>query len=779
MDLKQGDLVPESVKTWWKADFRAAEAWRKEAKQDFEFRDGHQWTDDEKRLLDEQMRPVITMNRTGVIVDAVCGAEISNRQEVRYVPREEGDQRPSEMLTSASRWFRDRADGDDNDSEAFRDCVTAGMGWTETRIDYEENPAGDMVIERIDPFEMAWDYAARKRNLLDANRIWRVRRIPIAEAEALLPGFEPEDMDADWADVWEDQSDPHVAEKTRDRAAKRRADGTAEITEVVLAHMQWIERETAWAVTAPNTGEPVMMTDEEFEQVKAATGLDDAALKARKTKRKVRYQAFLGKKVLKVGPAACPHHFSHQCITGKRDQTKGMFYGLVRVMRDPQSWANKFFSQILHIINSNAKGGILAERGAFENDQEAQESWARADRITWTKSGKLQGPNPAWAAKPQTQFPQGLQYMLELAISATRDVTGVNLEMLGMREAEQAGVLEYQRRQAGMTILQPLFDSLKTYRREQGEIILYYIQNYLADGRLIRVLGENEGQYARLVKEADYEYDLIIDDMPTSPNNKEMIWSMIGERFFDLPMEMQMVFLPYSPFPSETVEKMKAFAEKAAESPEAMLKQKMMEMEVLAKQAEAILKQAQSQLAEANAVKIAREAAVVGQEDPAAQAELSMSINAAEQDAAIKLDKHNAEKVMAAEKHALEMQRMQIELQRQQAEIEALQRGQGMEVEKHARGMSRMDLEDDLMIRKQEADIETNAIAADAKAAGSPSPKRKAGGAQTPPGPITKLAEQIAKQGEALAILAKAASAPKRLVKDSQGRAIGVETVLQ
>jgi len=601
MDLKQGDLVPESIKTWWKADFRAAEAWRKEAKQDFEFRDGHQWTDDEKRLLDEQTRPVITMNRTGVIVDAVCGAEISNRQEVRYVPREEGDQRPSEMLTSASRWFRDRADGDDNDSEAFRDCVTAGMGWTETRIDYEENPAGDMVIERIDPFEMAWDYASRKRNLLDANRVWRVRRIPIAEAEALLPGFEPEDMDADWADVWEDQSDPHVAEKTRDRAAKRRADGTAEITEVVLVHMQWIEREAAWAVTAPNTGEPVMMTDDEFEQIKAATGLDDAALQARKTKRKVRYQAFLGKKVLKVGPTACPHHFSHQCITGKRDQTKGMFYGLVRVMRDPQSWANKFFSQILHIINSSAKGGIIAERGAFENDQEAQESWARVDRITWAKQGKISGQNPAWAPKPQAQFPQGLQYMLELAISATRDVTGVNLEMLGMREAEQAGVLEYQRRQAGMTILQPLFDSLKAYRREQGEIILYYIQNYLSDGRLIRILGGSEGQYAPLVREAAYEYDLIIDDMPTSPNNKEMIWSMIGERFFDMPPEMQMTFLPYSPFPSKVVEDMRKLTEEQSQSPQAQLTQKMMEMEVLAKRMEAMLKEAQANKANADA----------------------------------------------------------------------------------------------------------------------------------------------------------------------------------
>lgn len=621
MDIRAGDPIPATYERWFRADLRHANDWREEATKDYAFRDGDQYTDDERRILEDQGRPPIVFNRIGAIIDAVSGQEISNRQEVRYIPREYDDQQPTDLLTSAALWFRDQADADDNDSEAFRDTITGGMGWTETRLDYEDNPEGMLVDDRVDPFEMVWDYNARKNNLADASRVWRVRCLPIEEARAFAASFgiedlTDEDLHAEWAaqGVWDGKSEPHVSEGTRDRLAGRRS-ASGELEEAVIVHCQWIEREDVYRVPMPSPDgsmKPQDLSGEEYDAFKGQAKergieIDEAAFGIRKRKRKVRYQAFLGNKVLKVMPTACPDHFNFKCITGKRDQKSGQWYGLVRNMRDPQSWSNKLYSQILHIINSQAKGGILAERGSFDNDTDAQDSWARTDRITWVKPGKLSGNAPSWAPKPVAQVPPALQYLMDVANTGIHQVSGVNMELLGMREADQAGVLEYQRRQAGLTILQPMFDNLKAYRREQGELILWYIQNDLSDGRLVRIVGKQQAQFVKLVKQATLEYDIIVDDMPTSPNQKEKNWQIITQM---LPVikdmltpEVMLALAEDSPLPSATIQKLQKLQEQASQSPAAQLQEKMGQLEAMVLETKAQLQAAQADKAKAEAQK--------------------------------------------------------------------------------------------------------------------------------------------------------------------------------
>lgn len=622
MKLEAGDAVPDQYLNWFKADLRHAKEWREQAKLDYEFRDNHQWSDDDRLKLEEQGRMPVTFNRIQAIVDAVSGQEISNRQEVRYIPRVNGppeaggDTAITDLYTSASRWFRDRADADDNDSEAFRDTITGGMGWTETRLDYEDNPEGDLKDDRIDPFEMVWDCAARKLNLIDANRVWRVRKVPLDVALSFAEGLgidspTGEDLNAEWAlDATNDSASPHVSESVRDRTRSTRGpDG--QLTEIVIVHCQWVERETVWNIRIPGQASKPM-TDAEYKQFLA--GAPDPESKAMaekaavKQKRKVRYQAILGAKVLKVMPTACPQHFNFKCITGKRDQVKGQFYGLVRAMRDPQAWSNKLFSQILHIINSQAKGGILAEHGAFENAKDAEESWARSDRITWMKGGSMSSANPKWAQKPVAQVPAGLQYLMEVSGTALHQVSGVNLELLGQREATQAGVLEYQRRQAGLTILQPYFDALKAYRREQGELILWYIQHDLSDGRLVRIVGKQEGEYVPLRQDPEQgslEYDIIVDDAPTSPNQKEKNWQLITQMLpfikdFMTP-EAMLALAEDSPLQSATIQKLTKLNQQASQGPMAEMKQKMAMLEAAVLETKAALQAAQAEKAKADA----------------------------------------------------------------------------------------------------------------------------------------------------------------------------------
>jgi hypothetical protein len=70
------------------------------------------------------------------------------------------------------------------------------------------------------------------------------------------------------------------------------------------------------------------------------------------------------------------------------------------------------------------------------------------------------------------------------------------------------------------------------FRTEVGKTRLHFIQNYLADGRLIRLIGEDGKGYraVKLMKDRVVgEYDVVVDEAPTSPNQKEVTWAALKE----------------------------------------------------------------------------------------------------------------------------------------------------------------------------------------------------------------------------------------------------------
>ncbi len=176
--------------------------------------------------------------------------------------------------------------------------------------------------------------------------------------------------------------------------------------------------------------------------------------------------------------------------------------------------------------------------------------------MTYLKQGALSGPNPKFAPKPQGQFPSSTFQLMEFAINSLRDVTGVNVEILGAQSsANQAASLDLQRKQSAMIILQPLFDSLRRYRKEQGRLLLYLIENYLSDGRLIKIVGQDQAQYVPLVRQPGVStYDVVVDESPSSPNQKEATWSMLQQLLpvigKMLPPATWLALLKYSPLPT-------------------------------------------------------------------------------------------------------------------------------------------------------------------------------------------------------------------------------------
>jgi hypothetical protein len=296
-------------------------------------------------------------------------------------------------------------------------------------------------------------------------------------------------------------------------------------------------------------------------------------------------------------------------LTGKHDQNENIFYGLVRSLRDPQDWTNKLFSQILHIINSNAKGGLMAERDAFENSSKAERDWAKPDSIIYFKPGAVQ--QGKIMVKPPIQYPQGLDRLMGLSMQMFQEVSGINLELLGLADKVQPGVLENQRKQAGMTILAWAFDSLRQYRRQHGRILAAFIREYIADGRLIRMMSDGNEQYIPLMRDdLAVEYDVVVDSSPTSVNEKDRVFAAILQL---LPAMARMGIAPpanlidYLPIPATLANEWRQQAERQEQMSEQQ-KQQQQQIDEREKLATALQKETQALFNQARAQSEAVEA---------------------------------------------------------------------------------------------------------------------------------------------------------------------------
>jgi len=539
---EDADLIAKLQR--WDADLEKHWGeWVEEAKECYRFVAGHQYAKDELDKLRSQNKPTAVFNRIGPIIDAVVGAEIAGRQEIKFYPREVGDSGVNELLSRGAEWIRDQGEAESEESVAFRDTFVCGCGWIETVLSYDDDPNGEVIFKRLEPWDVLADPASTKPNFTDARYIRRQKTYSKEEFLELWPG-ETGVFD-DEAELASYTSDPRRAYERDEDEKSNRAD------QVTVSMYQWYETETIVLIPSPDGLDLIPVPYEEYEM------MEDAPEGQTVRRKRYRYAMTTGHRLLEQGELQ-QRKFTIKGITGKRDEEKGTYYGLVRSMKDPQVWANSFFNMILHIIRTNAKGGLVVEEGAVEDIREFEKSWARSDSITKVSTGALQQGRIQPKSGPP--YPNAIENLLERAVEAIREVSGVNAEILGLADREQPGVLEQQRKQAVYGILAPFFESFRRYRKQQGELLLDYMRRM--QGQLVRVTtGTGVERYVPLIMDQNVtKFDVIVDEAPAGPNQKMQTFQVIQAmlpilRDAELPMDVWVELLRFSPLPESLVAK--------------------------------------------------------------------------------------------------------------------------------------------------------------------------------------------------------------------------------
>jgi uncharacterized protein YjgD (DUF1641 family) len=537
---KRGDVIRE-YKNSVKASLDANQALRQEWLDYFQMYAGNQWNKKDIEAMEGENRPALVFNKATGIINAVAGSEVTNRFETRFIPRTAEDEFFGEALTEVVRYIRQRSDVEHEESGAFQDAAICGIGCVEFWKDYTEDIEGIDKVERVNPFDMLWDPASKKMNLSDSRYIVRGKWIPIDEAKVRWPDSAEALQALASATDGAAYPDRHSGEVHDQTQAYKYENNDLSVytpeTQKVLVHefQRWYLKKMI-LFSDPVSGEAQVVTPEDWADVKDAflamgTPADYTEIHVKE----FWTGFFCGEIKLEDKVARIQDGFTYKFITGFREQRedKVAWFGLMKLMKDPQKWINKAMSQIVYVISTNPKGAILAEKGAFINAEQAKSDWAKPNTTIEMRDGAISGREFHIA---QGAYPSGLDRIMEISSQFVSEASAVNPYFMGqvddLKRTAASAVTSVQ--QQAMVVLSVLFDSLKKYRKEAGRMHLAFIREFMPEKTMVRIVLPNSGGVPQMVpfkrEWVDMvKYDIIVDSAPVSHNAIREFWNSLQQ----------------------------------------------------------------------------------------------------------------------------------------------------------------------------------------------------------------------------------------------------------
>lgn len=237
--------------------------------------------------------------------------------------------------------------------------------------------------------------------------------------------------------------------------------------------------------------------------------------------------------------------FTFQAVTGFEDESaeeRIKWRGLTYDMLDPQRMVNKTISQMIYFLSLNPNA-LLAEEGVFTDKEQAESDLSNPAKIvTVSRNALTQGRIRDKLGR--APIPTGFEAILAFAMDAIPKTGGVNPYFMGavndLKRTAGSAVQSVQRQ--SMTILSTLMDSLRLHRKDHARLVMRFVQEYMPIEQVNRVLSPElrEAGAGEMIMSHDItEFDIIIDEAPTTPNAQAEFRSDMMQTNF-LPQLMQM-----------------------------------------------------------------------------------------------------------------------------------------------------------------------------------------------------------------------------------------------
>jgi hypothetical protein len=506
-DIQKSEEEKKQLKKlnrWFSASSTAEREWRHKARTWHDYYHGDQLTDDLVKMLKARSQPALKFNLIKSIVNLLTGQEIQGRTDVKFVGTDgESDALPAEILTDIYRQYNEEDYFQYEITRAFQDGVIGGRGCV--FVDWDDN-TDEIFREYVDWQEIFVDACAKRVDNFDARHIFRAKWVDKDVAIEMFPDSEEAIKSLSHAASSENED---LNNRNPTKHKEEYFDDLDDASKWIDPKRDRIKLVECWyKETDPDTKKPVMMhcifSENEFVSTPERFGR--------------KHEQF-------------PIQFTYY----NKDR-KGVPYGLVKDLIDPQDVINRSFSKSMHILGTRQ---ILAEKGALPNIQKVQNEINKPDAVIndfedgSLANGKIRIEENRGDAQMAFQH-------FDIGVNAMHRISGVNPENMGLHSNARSGTAISMRLKQGNTVLTSLYDCLEKTKKKVAELYVYLLSQYMTNKDLMRYKLSNgemanvevNGVETKAAGDALYEvsvnnlsdifkYDVVITESAKSANADE------------------------------------------------------------------------------------------------------------------------------------------------------------------------------------------------------------------------------------------------------------------
>lgn len=567
-NLSDEDLaLLNKVQTWLRyAESSDGESkWLTEAEEDYNFYAGDQDSQEVLTKLALAKRPALVYNQIKPKVDVVIGIAGQNRQLPSAFPVEHNDEALVELANGVIKFYRRESSLANNEMTCFEHTVKSGRSLLHFYI-AGDNPYEPEIKTRfvhgrnfkLDPRSINYDMSDARFVFMD---FWYDKE----EIKVKYPDFDP-DMVAQLQSS--DGSAPMFYNAV---------EGTYRVTEC------WYKAtEEVWWVTNPVNGKVEKFDEATYKQFRDdirkgiilpdGTAIVDPKFEGiKKWSTVYKYVIFSNCYIFEKGTSK--HRWEgFPCVLfgGFKHDRENRWFGLINLMKDPQTGINTMRRQMQHLLQTSPKGILIHEVGAILDIEAYEAKSAEPNYHMEVAAGAL--GKVKFTDQPSISPVYG--QLMDTDGQFMKDVSGVQNDTLGIQTySREPGITTQLRQGQNIAILFLLLDNFKKSRLQATKLLFSFIQQYISYERVIRTEGQNGQMLMQINSQSNPQapdfndvtigkYDFYVEEGIETVNSRNSIAQLLVDISHQSPGSVPPdLIVEYSGAPFSVVQKLKQYSQ--------------------------------------------------------------------------------------------------------------------------------------------------------------------------------------------------------------------------